>query len=359
MKKKKIFPDQIGNFNYIRNLRYDDSIPEILKDVYNSLKRISKNDYNIRKELLSKEINCYNGYNRFTQKEIVSEIESLFNTSSDDNIKTKIAEKIISLLPVNPSEKFIDIHNALRELIPYYIDILAVNLTPVETTITTELNYGLFIKYILVKLFTKIETMNKEEITHKINTIPKIIRFAWHYQINQNLYLLIDPKQYKIFVNQKYELNKIDKIYIREDFGNLKFTETERKLFEISNSKIINVNYEALFLNESFEEILQDYKINFRTIKFYDICNIIDTKIIEYYRCNQNNNLLDNKYEEFRLIFFSLNNILKENRFLRDKFPRFMKERGNIALKFLEDKDEEMDNFVEDVEKLIYFLTSK
>ena len=99
----------MGNFNYIRKLRYDDSIPEILKDVYNSLKRISKNDYNIKKKLLSKEINCDNGYNRFTQKEIVTEIESLFNTSSDDNIKTKIAEKIISLLPVNPSEKFKDI----------------------------------------------------------------------------------------------------------------------------------------------------------------------------------------------------------------------------------------------------------
>lgn len=237
---------------------------------------------------------------------------------------------------------------------------MEVNLTPVETTITTELNYGLFIKYILVKLFTKIEKMNKEEITSKINTIPKIIKFAWDYQINQHLYLLIEPKKYKIFVNQKYELNKIDKIYIREDFGQLKFTETERKLFEISNSKIINVNYEALFLTESFEEILKDYKINFRTIKFIDIChNIIDNRIIDYYHYNKNNNLLDDRYEEFRLIFFSLNNILKENRFLRAKFPRFMKERGNITLKFLEDKDEEMDNFVEDVEKVIYFLTSK
>lgn len=237
---------------------------------------------------------------------------------------------------------------------------MEVNLTPVETTITTKLNYGLFIKYILEKLFKKIEKMNKEEITSKINTIPKIIKFAWYYQINQNLYLLIDPKQYKIFVNQKYELNKIDKIYIREDFGQLKFTETERKLFEISNSKIINVYYEALFLNKSFEEILQDYKINFRIIKFIDIChNIIDTKIIDYYHYNKNNNLLDDKYEEFRLIFFRLNKILKENQFLRDKFPRFMKERGNILLKFLEDKDEEMDNFVEDVEKVINFLILK
>ena len=34
VEKKKVFPDQIGNFNYIRELHYDDSIPEILKDVY-------------------------------------------------------------------------------------------------------------------------------------------------------------------------------------------------------------------------------------------------------------------------------------------------------------------------------------
>ena len=35
-----------------------------------------------------------------------------------------------------------------------------------------------------------------------------------------------------------------------------------------------------------------------------------------------------------------------------------MKERGNISLKFLECKDDEMDIFIEDVEKIVIFQSS-
>lgn len=63
IEKKKIFPNQNGNFEYIRNLRFENSIPEILKDLYNSLKRIDNTKFNIRDSLLSKDITSFKEYN--------------------------------------------------------------------------------------------------------------------------------------------------------------------------------------------------------------------------------------------------------------------------------------------------------
>ena len=39
---KKIFPNQLGNFENLENLQYDESIPEILKDIYNDLSSTDK-----------------------------------------------------------------------------------------------------------------------------------------------------------------------------------------------------------------------------------------------------------------------------------------------------------------------------
>ena len=358
IEKKKIFPNQNGNFENIRNLRFENSIPEILKDLYNSLKRTENTNYDIRDSLLSKDITSYREYNRLTQKELITEIETIFNTKKQ-NIKDSIAEKIITILPLNEDERFQTIHNALFKLIHLYNHILDKNITPVETTITTELNYGLFVKFIIQKLFKKIEEMDSNQIISKIETIPKVIKFAWFYQFNDYLYLSIDPRKYKIFVNQNYELKKIDNIYIKEDFGNIKYSEIEQKLFELSNSKIIKTNYKDLFLASSFDTLLEEYKNNFKSLKLIDICkNRIDYAISNYFYQNKYKNLCDKEFEDFRKIFFSLNKLLKENPSLKANFPQFMKERGNISLKFLECKDDEMDNFIEDVEKIVIFQSS-
>lgn len=358
IEKKKIFPNQNGNFEYIRNLRFENSIPEILKDLYNSLKRIDNAKFDIRDSLLSKDITSYKEYNILTQKELISKIETIFNTK-DDNVKNSIAEKIITILPLNEGERFQTIHNALFKLIHLYNHILDKNITPVETTITTELNYGLFVKFIMQKLFKVIQKMDSNQIISKINIIPNVIKFAWEYQFNDYLYLLVDPRKYTIFVNQNYKLKKIDNIYIKEDFGNIKYSKIEKKLFELSNSKIIKTDYNDLFLASSFDELLNEYKNNFKPLKLIDICkNRIDFAISNYFYQNKNKNLFDEEFGEFRYIFFTLNKLLKENPSLKANFPQFMKERGNISLKFLECKDDEMDNFIEDVEKIVIFQSS-
>ena len=101
------------------------------------------------------------------------------------------------------------------------------------------------------------------------------------------------------------------KIYILKGFENFKYSEIEEKLFELSNSKIINMNYKELFLASSFDMVLGEYKNNFKSIKLIDICkNRIDYSIINYFYHNKHCNLLDKKYEEFRIIFFGLNKLL-------------------------------------------------
>ena len=72
---KKIFPNQLGNFQNLEYLQYDESIPEILKDIYNGLESTNEKQFEIREKLLLKEITCYKTYNRFTQKEIIGKIE--------------------------------------------------------------------------------------------------------------------------------------------------------------------------------------------------------------------------------------------------------------------------------------------
>lgn len=92
-----------------------------------------------------------------------------------------------------------------------------------------------------------------------------------------------------------------------------------------------------------------------------EICRSIEYKLIEFYEKNVNNNFLDKKYESFRKVFFQLNKILKtatDSTNLKKNFPRFIRLRGAIALKFLDVYDE-MDNFIDDIERVVEFKTAE
>ena len=185
VEKKKIFPNQLGIFENLYNLKYDESIPEILKDIYNQLKSTSNRPEEIRQTLLLKGITSFRGYNRFTQEEIIGRIETLFNNSTNSDLKTTISEKILSIIPNRNEKKFISISNALREFIPYYNQIQGKNIRIKETDITTELNYGMFLNFIIEDTFNKIQSWTKNEILSKKEIIPKIIKFIWDYQSDE------------------------------------------------------------------------------------------------------------------------------------------------------------------------------
>ena len=73
--EKKIFPNQKGNFELLNNLRYDESIPEILKDIYNKLFSTKEKQFEIRNILLCQQITAIKDHNKFTQEEIIALIE--------------------------------------------------------------------------------------------------------------------------------------------------------------------------------------------------------------------------------------------------------------------------------------------
>ena len=88
-----------------------------------------------------------------------------------------------------------------------------------------------------------------------------------------------------------------------------------------------------------------------------EICGKIEYKLIDYYEKNKKNNIIDKKYKSFRDVFFRLNDILKNainTTNLKEQFPRFMRLRGSIALKFL-DVNDEMDSFIDDIRRVVEF----
>ncbi len=101
---RKIFPNQLGNFEKLENLQYDESIPEILKNIYNDLYSTNNERFEIRNKLLIKEITCYNTHNRFTPNEMNGKIVEKFHQSQNDVMKTSISERILSFLPNNNTD---------------------------------------------------------------------------------------------------------------------------------------------------------------------------------------------------------------------------------------------------------------
>lgn len=353
LEQKKIFPNKNGDFKLIKDLRSAIDIPEILIDYENELKRIKEKDYDKRITLLSNEIKEFEGYNRLSQKEIISDIETLFNTTDDaQDTKIKISEQIMSLLPKSESDKFKTIKNALKDFIVFYNQIFNKNIVQKEEDVTVSLDYGIFVSYVLEKIYKKIELMNSNEISSKIEIISKIIKFSWDYQFNNDFRVNIDPKEYKIFINQYNQQKYIKDIYIKKNFRDIKYSDVENQLFELAKSSIIGKDYPNLFLANSLDKELEaKYEDNFKPIEFGDVCNYIDSDIVSY--ANHRSSLADVQNKHYREIFFKLNEILKNNSFLKSYFSRFLEERGQISVKFLVSDEKEMDKFVEDVKSRV------
>jgi len=439
---RKIFPNQKGEFKQIKNLKIDDNLPELLKEIYNKLKSDKDHQYEIKKCLLDPRIKSCSEYNKFTQKELIGHIENLFIECRESVLKTSIAEKLVlSLIPKNDTKKLKIVNKALNEFIEYYNKFKEKNLKPdKEIMITTEINYGIFVKFLLqqlfddiqkwkglndiiqiiekikiideqlkdlriykidmIKLSNELETLrsenanrkainNKEkeieaasiiqtningkenelrklnedfekkqkEIDEKTKIIAKLIKFAWDNQVNDCLYLAIEPKDYKIFLNQKYEFKKISEIYIKEDFEDLKYSELEKKLFNLSTKNPINIDYESWFLSKNYDIILKKYKNNFRTLKLSDICQKIDYNLTSFFYDHRGYNFQDKKFKDFIISFKTLHEIIQQNKELKKKFPRFIRERGAIALKFLEKDEDDLDDLMNELIGSLYYKT--
>lgn len=224
---KEIFPNQKGEFKAIKYLRNDDNLPELLKEIYNKLNSTADKKYEIKDILLNSKIKFYSKYNEFTQKELIGGIENKFIESEDENLKLYIAEKlIISLLPKNNGKKLKIINEALNKFIECYNNITNKNLKPNETIISTELNYGIFLKYLLKKLFVSIENWKDLNMPTKIKeNIKKLEK---------------ELKDLKIY--------KIDIKILTEELEKLRKQNANRKLI---NDKEAQIEVFVLIKNEN------------------------------------------------------------------------------------------------------------
>ena len=74
----------------------------------------------------------------------------MFFESQDENLKLYKTEKlIISLLPKNDTKKLKNINETLKKFIAYYNNISNKQLKTTETKINIEINYGIFVKFLL------------------------------------------------------------------------------------------------------------------------------------------------------------------------------------------------------------------
>ena len=220
----------------------------------------------------------------------------------------------------------------------------------------TELNYGMYLNFILKDTLNNIESMSINEILLKKEYIPKIIKFSWVCQPNKYLKVLVDPTLYKIFINQSNKVTKFANINYAHYFP----TDAPEivQILELSELQPINLDFKQNILCKCFADELKDYKYKFNQLKLEQICkNEIDYKLVEYYKQNKNGNLLEKKHESFRRVFFKLNEILKSSPYLKQSFPRLIRYRGTIALSFL-DVSNDMEEFIEDIKRMVnYKLT--
>ena len=248
----KIFPNQMGNFEFIKDLYYEDSIPEILINIYNKF-----NIYDIRNSFLSKQITSYKNLSKYTKEYIIAQIEKFFKSSDDTKLKTEISENLLSILPIDNN----DITNAVNQFIPYYNIIFNKNIILKKPETKIEMNYGIFLKYILIETYKYIEKMSEKDIKNKKITIARTIKFGWEYLDNNNLNLSVDPSIYKIFLNGNNKFAKMENLKFSLNF-NLN-DENIKNLFETAKLSPIEYDFNKDLLTTTFIDILKEYKHRF------------------------------------------------------------------------------------------------
>ena len=242
----------MGNFEFINDLYYDDSIPEILINIYNKLIY-----HDIRNSFLSKQITSYKNCDKYTKELIIAQIEKNYKSSDDIQLKTEISENLLSFLPTDNK----DIINAVNEFIPYYNNIFNKNIILKKTETIIEMNYGILLKHILIETYKYIEKMSEKDIKNKKITIARTIDFGWKYQDNDNLNLSVKPSKFKIFVNGNNKFDKMENLKFSLNF-NLN-DENIKNLFETAKLSPIEYDFNKDLLTTTFIDILKEYKHRF------------------------------------------------------------------------------------------------
>lgn len=117
IKDKKIFPNQNLNFYGLNDLRYDDNIEEVFKDLANYAIDSDFCSDKYRHCLLHRSISGYEMHNPLTLKEIYEFVKGVFDKSSG-NIRDVIAKHAISIIPKTdePDSQEIQLYRFVKTL---------------------------------------------------------------------------------------------------------------------------------------------------------------------------------------------------------------------------------------------------
>ena len=342
----KMFPCQSknGNFHYLKDLYSDTGFPEEFKDILeNNFK------YNIREELLPKEITLYKelDHNPMYESKVTDELANKFEKMESGPDKDDVVFKIISLKPKG-GEKI----GEYCEKITFFGKILFEKHYEIKEINTTQLKYILFFNYAFNIICNKISSYNNYENIKAIvekcelktkdnfcNFLSEIIICIWDGPKNgiplNNILNDFDKK--KIFLLQNDDFLPIDKVKMKLSYEILKdnIEIEEGILYNLSKNQPINIDYTNILLNKKLNEKLLNYSTNFgnNVLELKQVCQSIDSGIIEY----------DSKhyrYDKFFKDFVkTLREYLKKVTGLGCLFP-FFNERQNIIFFNCLDKSE-------------------
>jgi len=302
----KIFPNQNGDFCYLKDVHSDSGFPEEFKDILKKYFNVDK-----RNELLAKEIIVLGNHNIMHEGEITSEIETKFEDlqkKKDDNNKLKdIAFEILCLYPENkekekernhiekiisPRKPEITYDNSIKNLGFAEIVFNKKDKYNIKYINTNFLKYDIFINYIIEIICDEIGKAGTfENIKNKfygINTLndleeflSNIIKFIWDTK-NTSFF------SKNIFLNKSNNLVPKKDISIKKDFEINE--EDEKILLDICLNKHINKDYRNTLINEKLYQNLKEYGIDFSKLTLESICQEIDNKILKYHQENNNHN---------------------------------------------------------------------
>ena len=351
----KIFPNQNGNFCYLNTLYFDSGFPEEFKIILKKYFNIDKKEV-----LLNKEITTYSSFKIMYENEITKEIESEFNKLKQNEIQNKekllaITIEILCLYPINIEkepikkylEKIICPIEKLKEKNDNSLDYFGFAeiiynkqySSKIKKITTNDLNYILFINYLIEKICDEISTAgNLTNIKKKFSRIKnkedlekfliEIIKFIWGNQNNEyQIRSCIDnnTSEKAIFLNMYNELLPLNKICFKDN-SNFNFNckkEDEDILFKICKNKHINEDPLKGLLNGKLNRDLKDYKDKFRYYDIKNLCSKIDNVIMKY---DQNNRYNDNIYDsDFNEVLQDLMKLKFDKKIKEELFPYYSK----------------------------------
>ncbi len=350
----KIFPNQNGDFCYLKDLLSDSGFPEDFKDILKKYFSIDK-----RNILLAKEITALDNHKSMPESEITKEIKSNFenlqNSKIDDNNKLKdIAFEILCLYPENEENE--KIRNLIEKIIsPRKPGIISDNSIKnlgfaeivfnkkdkynIKYIKTNYLDYSIFINYILEIICDEIGNAGTfENIKNKfygISTLDDLEEF-----LSNIIKFICDTKNNELF-SKKIFLNKANNLVPKKEITikkNFEIDEEDEKiLINICLNKHINKDYRNSLINEKLYQNLKEYKIEFSELTLKNICQEIDNKIIVYDNNNSNQGKVYDK--DIYNIVKSLEKLKIDKNKMKDLFSYYWSHKTKFSLNFFKDDD--------------------